>query len=187
MINFSNLIQILPTESRTGTDRLDQRCNQPTNNLLSYKREQLVQIGQQDRHDNLLALLSGSIANIQRLKTYKKRLKIKNKKPSRIQQHGVNFRNICQIKSYNQDASEHIKNIRLGTLNAISIKSKEELIMENFNEYQLDALLITVTWLQNTDEDDTWLQASKFCKDDHEILNINRHDKRGRHSITILH
>ena len=44
LINFSNLIQILPTESTTGTDRSDQRSNQPTNNLLSYTWEQLVQI-----------------------------------------------------------------------------------------------------------------------------------------------
>ena len=32
--------------------------------------------------------------------------------------------------------------------------------MENFNEYTLDALFITETWLQNTDEDNTLLQAS---------------------------
>ena len=51
--------------------------------------------------------------------------------------------------------------------------------MENFNEYKLDALDITETWLQNTVEDDTWLQASEFHKDGHEISNINRQDKRG--------
>ena len=83
------------------------------------------------------------------------------------------------MKTYNQDASEHVKNIRFGTLNTRSIKSKEKLIMENFNEYKLDALLITETWLQNTDEDDIWLQASEFCKDDHKIFIINRQDKRG--------
>ena len=80
MINFSNLIQILPTEGKTGIDKLHHRCNQPTNNLLSYRREQLVQIRQQVRHDNLLGLPSGSIANIRRLKIYKKRPRIKNKK-----------------------------------------------------------------------------------------------------------
>ena len=51
--------------------------------------------------------------------------------------------------------------------------------MEIFSEYKLDALLITETWLQNTDEDNTWLQASEFHKDDHKIFNINRQDKRG--------
>ena len=50
--------------------------------------------------------------------------------------------------------------------------------MENFNEYKLDALLITETWLQNTVEDDVWLQASEFHKDGHEISNISRQDKR---------
>ena len=129
------MIQILPTESGTGIHMLHHRCSQPANYLLSYTREQLVQIKQQVRHDNLLGLPLGSIANIQRLEIYKKRPRIKNKRSSRIQQHGVNFRNICQIKTYNQEACEHVKNIRLGTLNARSIKSKEELIMENFNKY----------------------------------------------------
>ena len=53
------------------------------------------------------------------------------------------------------------------------MKSKEELITENINEYKLDALFITETWQQNTVEDEMWLQASEFCKDDHEISNIN--------------
>ena len=51
--------------------------------------------------------------------------------------------------------------------------------MKNFNEHKLDALCITETWLQNIDENNTWLQASEFYKDDHEIFNINRQDKRG--------
>ena len=71
-----------------------------------------------------------------------------------------------------------MKNIRHGTLNTRSIKSKEELIMENVSKYKLDALIITETWLQNTGEDDTCLQASEFYKDGHEISNINRQDKR---------
>ena len=51
--------------------------------------------------------------------------------------------------------------------------------MENFSEYKLDVLLITETWLQNTVEDGTWLQASEFCEDGHEISNIYRQDRRG--------
>ena len=64
IMNFSKFIQISPPESRTGADRLDQRCNQLTNNLLSYTREKLVQIRQQVRGDNLLELPTGSIINI---------------------------------------------------------------------------------------------------------------------------
>ena len=79
-----------------------------------------------------------------------------------------------------------MKNIRLGTLNARSIRSKEELIINNFNEYKLDALLITETWLQNMVDNDTWLQAREFHKDGHEIFNINRQDKRGG-SIALLY
>ena len=41
--------------------------------------------------------------------------------------------------------------------------------MKNFNEYRPNALLITETWLQNTVEDDTWLQASEFHKFGHKI------------------
>ena len=57
-----------------------------------------------------------------------------------------------------------MKNIRLGTLNARSIKSKEEFIMENFNECKLNALLITETWPQNAVEDDTWFKQVNFAK-----------------------
>ena len=49
--------------------------------------------------------------------------------------------------------------------------------MENFNENKLATLLIRETWLQNTDEDDTWLEASEFQNDDHEILHTIRQDK----------
>ena len=56
--------------------------------------------------------------------------------------------------------------------------------MENFNENKLDALFITETWLQNTDEDDTWLQASEFCKDDYKIININRQAGEAQHYCT---
>ena len=113
LIIFSKLIQILPTEteSRTCVDRLDKRHNQPTNNLLSYTREHLVQIKQQVRQSNMLWLPSGSITNIQRQKIYIQIIqeKTKNQKhiSSRIQQHGVNFINILQIKLYNQNARQH--------------------------------------------------------------------------------
>ena len=53
MIRFSNLIQIIPSENRTSVDKLNHRHNQPTNNLLSYTREQLIQIRQQTKHNNL--------------------------------------------------------------------------------------------------------------------------------------
>ena len=58
--------------------------------------------------------------------------------------------------------------------------------MEKFNEYKLDALLITETWLQNTIKDDTWLQASECHKDGHKISVINRQDKKGG-GIAILY
>ena len=96
------------------------------------------------------------------------------------------MRNIHQITTYNKDAREYVKNIRKATPNARSIKSKEELITDNLKEYKLDALLITEIWLQNTDEDNIWLQANKFHKDDHKIFNISREDKRGR-GIALLY
>ena len=59
MINFSNVIQIIPTENETSMDKENQRHNQPTKHLLSYAREQLIQIRQQTTHNNLLGLQSG--------------------------------------------------------------------------------------------------------------------------------
>ena len=39
-------------------------------------------------------------------------------------------------------------NIRIGILNARSIKSKQEFIMKYLKKYKLDALLITETWIK---------------------------------------
>ena len=59
MINFSNLIQIIPIENRASIDKVNHRHNQPTNNLLSYIRKQLIQIKQQTEHNTILRLPSG--------------------------------------------------------------------------------------------------------------------------------
>ena len=42
MINFSNLIQIMPTENGTSIDKVNHRHNQLKRNLLTYTREQLI-------------------------------------------------------------------------------------------------------------------------------------------------
>ena len=51
----------MPTENKTSIDMVNHRHNQPISNLLSYTREQLVQIRQQTRQNNLLGLPWGSI------------------------------------------------------------------------------------------------------------------------------
>ena len=85
------------------------------------------------------------------------RRKNRTRKTKQTYQNGINFRNVKQIPLGN-DTREIIKNQRIGTMNARSIKNKQDIIHETIEECQLDTTLITETWLKNQD-DDIWINT----------------------------
>ena len=76
---------------------------------------------------------------------------------------------------------DHTKldNLRFATVNARSLKSKENLISEAMENYKLDALKITEKWLQDNEEDDQWTKSSKLNTNGYQIQTINRINNRG--------
>ena len=48
------------------------------------------------------------------------------------------------------DRSEHVTNVRIGMLNARSIKNKEEFILESIKDLNINITVVTETWLQDT-------------------------------------
>ena len=61
----------------------------------------------------------------------------------------ANIRNLRHILTVNLDGSYKIDNSRFAIVNARSLKSKENLISEAIEQYKLDALIVTETWLQD--------------------------------------
>ena len=58
-------------------------------------------------------------------------------------------------------------------------KIKGNHISEEMEEYKLDALIITETWLQDNEEDNQWNKSSEFNTNEYQIQITNRINKRG--------
>ena len=69
-------------------------------------------------------------------------------------------------------------NIRIATLNARSVKNKDQIILQELNNSNMDVALITETWIKDTHEVLVWLNQSKFCHGSYEILTHNRPGER---------
>ena len=130
---------------------------------------------------NLLDLPAGTIKTIWDLRL--NRRKIRTKICERKAQKEANIRNLRQVLTVNLGGSYKTDNWIFATLNARSLKSKEHFISESIEEYILDALIITETWLQKNKEDDQWIKSSKLNTNGYHIQTINRINKRGRGSV----
>ena len=60
-----------------------------------------------------------------------------------------------------------------------SIKPKEDIILKALNEYKLDLLVTTETWLKDTEDDQQWLLESELNRNDFQALPINRKTGKG--------
>ena len=68
---------------------------------------------------------------------------------------------------------------QFATVNSRSIKPKEYIILEVLNEYKIDLLVTTETWLKNTVHDQQWLQGSELIRNGFQTLPINRKTRTG--------
>ena len=97
---------------------------------LYHDRCEFIELRQPDKHVSLLELPATIIANIRKLTQNKQKFR-KTKQRIAFKQTAVDLRNIKQIQSMEMDGSEHVTNIRIGMLNARSIKNEEKFILES--------------------------------------------------------
>ena len=70
-------------------------------------------------------------------------------------------------------------NIRIVTVNARSVKNKDQITVQEHTNNDIDAALITETWAKDTQEDLAWLNQSELCQGPFEISTHNRLGKKG--------
>ena len=92
------------------------------------------------------------------------------------QKHGSHPDNLTKVKIENQ--REHT-NIIIGTINIQSIKNKELQTIDLLDDYSLDALIITETWLTSSETDQQWLQTTQLNQSPYTLHNKNRPKGRG--------
>ena len=94
----------------------------------------------------------------------------------------INTKNLVHIQlGTEQNLSS---NVRVGTVNARSVKNKSDIIVETSKLENLDFLVISETWLG--EEDKHWIATSSLDTGGYRIQIINRQGKQGE-GVALLH
>ena len=151
---FTNLIQILPIETDTTSPKstFTKNHRQITTGNISkhtYSRKQLWAIHDQVNQPSLTNLPFGSIWRIRELWLNRKPTSIRARKSQYInQKRKAEIRNLRQVPTVDRSNDEIVQTIRVSTVNARSLKHKENLISEEIQNTNSDIAIITETWLK---------------------------------------
>ena len=203
MISISNLIIIPSTidaqrskpvcmksaEQYAYVQESRSTCTEPTKQYV-YTSDQLRSIGKQYEYDNIPRILPfGAIRQIRDLHLNRRKSR-KNPHKHLFKQTGTNYTNWKEVNykvNYNdRDWDNPNKYLRIGTANTRSIKNKQEIVWEAINRYNLDLLVVSKTWLKDTDEDEIWIQSSEINRNNFTIQTHNRTNKQGG-GIALIH
>ena len=73
--------------------------------------------------------------------------------------HNSNWDNLVYVTVTNKIGKETASTIKLATLNARSVRNKDEMIVNEFIKTKIDIGLLTETWLKDTPEDQSMDQS----------------------------
>ena len=90
-----------------------------------------------------------------------------------FKQTGVNFCNLHQVQTVNQNRSEIVNTVRIAHVNTRSIKSKDDLIAEYIDSTKIDFTIITKTWPQDNEIDQGWVSTTSLNNSNYKISTEN--------------
>ena len=88
----------------------------------------------------------------------------------------VNLRYLIQIP-LTQEPNKHKSQVKLGVLNARSVRNKDVLIKDYLTDSNIDICVISETWLQ--DYDDYWIKACELNRDGYSMVTSRRIGRPG--------
>ena len=77
-------------------------------------------------------------------------------------------------------------NIRIATANARSARNKDQIIVQELTNNDIDVAFITETWTKDTQEDLGWLIQSELCQGHYKISTHNRPGETRGGVITLI-
>ena len=153
----------------------DQVALKAKHGTIAYEPNALMSMNTADQHDQRLKILPfGAIKRIRELKLNRKRSKHKKKKRIPFKQHGIIIKNLMRIK---KTGVRDQVNFIIATCNIQSLHNKELQVSELIQDYSLDALVLTETWLSNKDKN--WKDTSDLNKHNLQLLTLDRTKGRG--------
>ena len=181
---FTNLTQTLPTERDLSSPRstfinTPRHITAGNTTKHTYTSKQLWAMYNQVKPTSLANLPFGSIQRIRELQLNREPASIRNKTYQHLEpQRKAKIRNLKQVPTVYKSSEEIVWTIKVSTVNARSLKHKENMISEELLNSNIDSAIITETWLKNTDEDYAWMLSSELNNYSHQIWTKNRMDRR---------
>ena len=144
--------------------------------ITTYSHSELIDLSKSQLGKNLTGLPPGPIRKIRDLRLNKKRIKIRQHKTKSTNQ--ANLQNLRQVITTNE-VKQNEKKFWFATVNTRSLKPREDIILKALNDYQIDLLVTTETWLRDTEDDQQWILGSELNRNGFRTLPINRKIKKG--------
>ena len=155
--------------------------NKPTQ--VSYNPSVLRQLGEKVKHDNRYKWLPfGTIRQVLKLRINSKFRSRKPHTAKHIKQTRVTQSNLITIK---RSGHKPDPNIIFSTCNTQSLKTKELQISELINDYALDFLIVTETWLNA--KQDQWKENTILNKDGLTMLTTDRTNENRGGGLALIH
>ena len=182
---FTNLIQVDTDLGHQHNGRhnclsVNRSLKDKSNKGLTYDSSVLKTICSNTKHDQQYKILPfGAITRIRDLKI-NKRLSHKKTQPRiRHTQTGINYSNLIQVELNKDNGIINDTQQRIGTINIRSIKKNDQILLREIIHSNLDIIIVTETWLKDTDADQNWVQGCNFNKSPFQCHHANRHEKTG--------
>ena len=91
----------------------------------------------------------------------------------------INYDNLVQVEINKEFGIVHDTQLRIGTIDIQSIKKIDQIPLREIICLNLDVIIVTETWLRDTDADQNWVQGCDFNKTPFQCHHANRHAKTG--------
>ena len=151
---------------------------------LSNNSKTLRQIQERAEMDTRYKILNfGTIRRVRELGIYKKKYRFKARKPA-IPQQGSNTNNLIHIKPQAMYPPPSTKLVKIATGNVQSLKNKEQPLLHQLIDKDIDIMIVTETWL--TKDDTIWLEAYDLNKDTYRIQSAHHQNGRGG-GLALIH
>ena len=154
---------------------------------LKYTVNRLLEIKQAVDHQRRLRVLeSKACLNIRKLRINRKKTRRGKRHKNQVIPRSVEFSNLIMVKlSTETRIKRPQRNIRITTLNAQLVKNKDQLIADYILNTKANCMVITETWLRDTD--DIWTEGSDLNQNGLKIWKRNRTSGKGGGLALLTH
>ena len=154
---------------------------------LKYTVNQLLEIKQAVDHQRRFRVLEPkACVNIRKFRINRKKTRRGKRHKNQVIPRSVEFSNLILVKLNTETRIKRPqRNIRITTLNAQSVKNKDQLIADYILNTKVNYTVITETWLRDTD--DIWTEGSDLNQNGLKIWKRNRTSGIGGGLALITH